>query len=48
MIKGTYKSERKEKNSLVIGYGNSELLKVVFFCCFFFLSSQIKSVRVSK
>lgn len=44
MIKETYKSERKETNSLVIGYGNSEVLK--FF--FFFLSIQIKSIRVSK
>lgn len=33
MIKGTYKSERKETNSLVIGYGNSELL---FFGFLFF------------
>lgn len=33
MIKGTYKSERKETNSLAIGYGNSELL---FFGFLFF------------
>lgn len=45
MIKGTYKSERKETNSLVICYGNSEVLKFLFL---FFLSIQIKSIRVSK
>lgn len=45
MIKGTYKSERKETNSL-IGYGNSKVLKFLFF--FFSLSIQIKSIRVSK
>lgn len=35
MIKGTYKSERKETNSLVIGYGNSELLKLFFWLLLF-------------
>lgn len=31
MIKGTYKSKGKETTSLVIGYGNSEVLKFLFF-----------------
>ena len=31
MIKGTYKSGRKETNSLAIGYGNSEVLMFFFF-----------------
>lgn len=34
MIKGTYKSERKETNSL-IGYGNSKVLKFLLFFFFF-------------
>lgn len=36
MIKETYKSERKETNSLVIGYNNSELLKLFFLNFFSF------------
>lgn len=31
MIKRAYKSERKETNSLAIGYGNSEVLKFLLF-----------------
>lgn len=45
MIKRAYKSERKETNSLAIGYGNSKVLKFLFFSP---LSIQIKSARIAK
>lgn len=45
MIKGTYKSGRKETNSLAIGYGNSEVLMFFFFSP---TSIQRKPMKIAK